>query len=73
MSLRLLVNLRSTFLRTVLALGVAVIAAPAEINTDIIENNLCGKHLFGEGESLGQRDLPQAKKKTTFFERRAER
>jgi hypothetical protein len=67
MSLGLRSDLGSILLRTAFVLVLAVIAAPAEINTDIIENNLCGEHLFGEGESLGQRDLPEAKKKTTLL------
>lgn len=74
MSLRLLVKLGSTLLRTVFVLGVAVTAASAEINTDIIENNLCGKHLFGEAEKVsGKETCPKPRSKRPFFERRAER
>ena len=39
MSQRLLLNIGGTLLRTAFALGVAAIAAPAQINTDILEKH----------------------------------
>ncbi len=74
MSLRLLLNLGNILLRTAFVLGVAVIAAPSQISTDIVENNLCVKHMLAAGEKVsGNETWPGQRRKRPFFERRAER